>query len=474
MTLHTDAIQTYHDLLTGEVAAESQVQLEAQQQRRGLFFGDRPLCTVLRPRFFTPAQFHFIQQRTGLLLSAFAKIHEAGLADKSFRAQFGLTDWEDELVQHDPGFRPASPTSRLDAFFIPHPLPLSLEERGVNSPLPVGEGPGGEGLLRFTEYNAETPAAPAYNDALTEVFYTLPVMSQFMRRYQVLPLPARPGVMHVLLESYRHWLGRREAPRIAIIDWREVPTYSEFVLFNDYFKAQGLECIITDPREVEYRSGKLMAGDYHITLIYKRILIAELYEREGLNHPIFRAVREGAVCMVNPFACKMLYKKASLAVLSDERNAPLFTPAERQAIAEHIPWSRVVEERHTEYDGQPVDLIPFIHHNRERLVLKPNDDYGGRGIVLGWTVDESEWAQAVQTALSTPYIVQERIDIPSEPYPSLENGQLQIYERMLDTAPFVFHGDSVYSCLTRLSTAKLLNVTAGGGSTVPTFLVDAR
>jgi hypothetical protein len=29
-------------------------------------------------------------------------------------------------------------------------------------------------------------------------------------------------------------------------------------------------------------------------------------------------------------------------------------------------------------------------------------------------------------------------------------------------------------CLTRLSTASLLNVTAGGGSTVPTFVVDKR
>jgi len=29
-------------------------------------------------------------------------------------------------------------------------------------------------------------------------------------------------------------------------------------------------------------------------------------------------------------------------------------------------------------------------------------------------------------------------------------------------------------CLTRLSTAALLNVTAGGGSTVPTFIVEKR
>jgi hypothetical protein len=45
---------------------------------------------------------------------------------------------------------------------------------------------------------------------------------------------------------------------------------------------------------------------------------------------------------------------------------------------------------------------------------------------------------------------------------------------MLDTAPFVFYGEYVDGCLTRLSTASLLNVSAGGGSTVPTFVVEER
>jgi len=38
----------------------------------------------------------------------------------------------------------------------------------------------------------------------------------------------------------------------------------------------------------------------------------------------------------------------------------------------------------------------------------------------------------------------------------------------------VCHGDYAEGCLTRLSTAALLNVTAGGGSTVPTFVVERR
>lgn len=445
-----DVIHRYHDLLTPQLAADSQAQLTAVQHQRGLAFGDRPLCTVLRPRFLTREQYRFLCECVRRLLRAFDKAYRAALADAVFRKQFLLLPEEEELIQHDPGFASCSPTGRLDAFFV------------------------SEQDFRFTEYNAETPAAAAYTDCLGEVFLGLPILREFLRSYHVHPVPARTGVLHALLDSFQQWSHSRELPRIAILDWKEVPTYSEFVLFEQFIKAHGFPCIIADPREVEYRQGKLYAGDFHITLIYKRVLIGELLQRGGLDHPVVRAVRDNAVCMVNPFRCKILYKKASFAVLSDERNAHLFDADDRAAIAAHIPWTRVVAERTTTHNGQSVDLVPFIHRNRANLVLKPNDDYGGRGIFLGWTVAAATWEKAVQTALAEPYIVQERINLPSEPYPSYESGKLHIFDRMLDTAPFTFYGAYMDGCLTRISTAALLNVTAGGGSTVPTFLVERR
>jgi hypothetical protein len=54
------------------------------------------------------------------------------------------------------------------------------------------------------------------------------------------------------------------------------------------------------------------------------------------------------------------------------------------------------------------------------------------------------------------------------------DGRVEIYDRMIDTNPFIWNGSYVDGCLTRLSTVALLNVTAGGGSTVPTFVVDLR
>jgi hypothetical protein len=447
-----DAIETWHELLTDEMAGESQARLDEEQARRGMLFGERPLCSVLRPRFLTPDQYRGIRAGVETLLGAFGSAHVAAVRDAGFRAQFRLLDWEERLVHDDPGFASFSPTSRLDAFFDPE-----------------------AGSLLFTEYNAETPAAPAYMDVLSDVFLALPVMGRFLQSHVVHPLPARPGVLHALMTAFRQWSGRpRELPRIGILDWKEVPTYSEFVFFREYFESHGLACTIADPREVEYVNGRLMAGDFHVTLIYKRVLIDELVDRMGLDSPVVRAVRDGAVCMVNPFRCKILYKKASLAVLGDERNAHLFTADELKAISAHVPWTRIVEERKTLHRGIEIDLVPWIAENREWLVLKPNDDYGGRGIVLGWTVGQEEWDAALRTALDTPYVVQERIMLPREPFPSLVDGRVLITDRMLDIAPFVTHGTQVDGCLTRLSTDPLLNVTAGGGSSVATMLVERR
>ena len=445
------AIERYHALLTPDVAAESQALLDEQLVSRGLFFGDRALCTVLRPRLLLGEQYAFVQRQCALLLAAFARALDAALSDPAVLDRFGLDDWERTLVSFDPGFRDASPTSRLDAFYD------------------ADAGP-----LYFTEYNAETPAGLAYGDALSDAFLALPVVGQFLREYELRPIPARHGVLHPLLDSFRSWRGTREQPRIAILDWREVPTYSEFVLFERYFHGLGIPCVIADPRDVEYANGKLRCGDFHITLIYKRVLLSELVARGGIDHPVIRAVRDGAACMVNPFRCKILHKKASLAVLSDERNAHLFTPEQRDTIDAHVPWTRVVEERATAYQGDRIDLLPWIAASREELVLKPNDEYGGKGIVLGWEVDDDTWADALRTAIEAPHIVQRRIRLPTEPYPSFVDGSVRITDRMVDLAPFVAHGRYVEGCLTRLGTTPLLNVTAGGGSTVPTFVAARR
>jgi len=302
----------------------------------------------------------------------------------------------------------------------------------------------------------------------------MPVMRRFVKDWDARALPARHTVLQALLDCWEQFSGGRTKPRIAIVDWDEVPTQSEFRLFQDYFRRQGYECDIVAPQEVSFVSGELRGPDGTIDVIYKRVLLHELVERGGLDHAIFQAVRAGAVCMVNPPSCKILHKKASLAVLSDERNASLFSPDERQMIDATIPWTRVVETRSTVVAGRQTDLLEHVAANRDQLVLKPNDEYGGKGIVLGWEVSDAEWQSSLATALADRYIVQQRIALPTEPFPSLVGGKAQLIDRMVDTAPYVAGGDYLDGCLSRLGTAALINVTAGGGSQTPSFIVERR
>ena len=446
------AIAAWHAILEDDaIAQETSSLMTSQLSGRGLVFGGRPLCTVLRPRLVTRAQYDRVQDLTRRLMPAFDAILAAALSDAGVRSQFRLAEWEEGLVGIDPGFRAGSPTSRLDYF---------VDDES--------------GQISLTEYNAETPAGAGYNDALADMFSDLPVTRRFARDWEVLPLPTRHGVIRVVLDAWASWRGVREVPQIGIIDWKEVPTASEFEIFREHFRQLGIPCSIVDPRDAEYDGTTLRFAGVPVTLLYKRVLLHELAERGGADHPVFRAVRDGKVCMVNPLRCKILHKKASLAALTDERNAHLLTPEQHAAVGECVPWTRVVEERKTLFHGEHVDLLPHAAQHRDRLVLKPNDDYGGAGIVLGWTVDDDTWSAALRTAVEQPYVIQERVAIPSQGFPSLVEGRSEVIDRMYDTAPFLCDGAYAEGWLCRLSTAALLNVSAGGGSTVPTFLVQPR
>ena len=55
--------------------------------------------------------------------------------------------------------------------------------------------------------------------------------------------------------------------------------------------------------------------------------------------------------------------------------------------------------------------------------------------------------------------------------PSIIDGELRFDERYLDLDPYVWDGERVEGCGVRLSKLALLNVSAGGGSATPMFII---
>lgn len=159
----SDAIRHYHEILEQDGVAEAtDADMRRKLRERGLYFGDRPLCVVLRPYFYAEDDWAFIKSALDTLLTAFMKVHSVALADAGARAQLRLDDYEETLLPYDRASVPPWSSSRLDTFF-------QVDER----------------ILKCVEYNAETPAGIGYADTLTDVFLSLEPMQRFQQRYRL-------------------------------------------------------------------------------------------------------------------------------------------------------------------------------------------------------------------------------------------------------------------------------------------------
>jgi uncharacterized circularly permuted ATP-grasp superfamily protein len=451
-TMLREAVSRYHDLLSeGDLAETSRAMLDDGLERTKLIFGGRRLSPYLRPHFVTETDFARITVVCETVWNAIEKVKDAAIANPLLLNELGLTEIERDLVSIDPGYRAVSPTARLDSFLT-------------------------EDAYSFVELNGESPAGIAYADTAFEIFSSLPVMKRFAEQYHLRTFEGRQQMLDILARAYEEFLGRRpdRKPQIAIVDLKGMPTQKEFELFKEFFEANGYPTLICSPDELEFANGELRSGDFRIDIVYKRLLVNEYLPIAEQYPALLDAYRARAFCMVNSFRSKLIHKKALFAVLTDERHAALFSADEQAAIRTHVPWTRQVRAGHSDYRGDKIDLLEFIAAHRDRLVLKPNDDYGGHGIYIGWNTDEIAWDDAMHTALADgDYLVQERVPTAREVFPAvLDDGSIDFAEQLVDLDPLLFLG-KVGSAFTRLSYTELANVSSGGGM-VPTFIISEK
>jgi hypothetical protein len=440
------AADDYHRLLRDEggLAEELQARFLDRMREAKLTFGGRVLCPFPRPNFVAPADYAAIG---GVCRAIFAAIEKlAAHLGEALWQRVDVSDEERELVAIDPGYKRLSPSARMDSFLT-------------------------TSAYQFVELNAETPAGIAYNEVLVDLFLELEVVKRFQDRWTLTRFKARERLLDTLLSCYRQSGGKAAKPTIAIVDYEEVPTRTEHHLFRDFFESQGYPAIVCDPRQLTYEGGLLRHDGKPIDVVYKRLLVNELLERKQANAAFLKAASERAATVVNPFRCKPIHKKAIFAVLTDDELQRLFSEDERAAIAAHVPWTRRVVEGVTQRRGEQIELVPFVRRNRERLVMKPNDEYGGKGVFIGWECSESDWDAALQQALQASYVVQDKVELQRMAFPELAP-ELRFRELVVDLDPFVFEGE-VEGFLTRLSGSSLANVTSGGGQ-IPSFLVEPR
>lgn len=421
------------------IGSELFERLLATQRELGLLHGNRPTCPFLRPHVLTRTQYMAIKSAAEIIAGAFEKLVARALEHQPLLDNFGLTPAEEQMARIDPGYSTLCVTSRLDAYL-------------------TGSG------FQFLEYNAENPAGISDQMQLEKILLELPHMRAFLDQHEHWTPKPHERLLDSLLATYREWGGQEPSPQIAIVDWEGVSTASEFDVLKHYFESEGNRTAIVDPHALEYDGECLKSGTFRIDIVYKRVIIHEFLEKFDDTQPLARAYRERNVCMANSFRAKVAHKKAGFAVLSDPQYANLFTEIELSTFRRHIPWTRIVRDGVTSFDQSERDLGEILRSERERLVLKPNDDYGGQGVVMGWECSSDEWEQTIADAFARDYVVQERVPVKKVAIPRFADNGVRSDEMFVDFNPFLFQ-NRMEGGLVRLSASSLCNVSSGGGQT---------
>ncbi len=448
MKLQDDAPARYHKILESpdfrDMAwAES---IQHQMSEHNLAPGGRYVCPVMRPHFVTRRQYEAMSKAAEILYSAIERIRVMMVSSPALLNRLEMLPAEKMLAAVNPGYPFLAVTSLLDT-------QLS------------------NGSFQFVATDTYGPSGVVYQDALSDLFYDCGPVKQLRKKHKLAKVAGMKKLLQSLLTAYKV-TGKKKFPRIAIVEFR--PPFRntpgpEHVMMAEHFRRAGYPTEVVTPDQLDYRNGQLCRGDFGIEIVYRMVSAQEFLVRFSLTHPLVRAYRDGAVCMVNSFQTEMLQKKAIFGLLTDEAITSKFPAVERKAIREHLPWTRVVQASKTTYEGKEIDLPEFILHNREKLVLKPNDAAADLHSYYGIDTNEAGWERALKSARRNSYVVQERVDLPRAAFPVYQYGQMELRPMEIEVHPHIYLG-KLGGCSTQIRDATTGFSTLEG--ITPTFVLE--
>lgn len=445
---HEQAVADYHELIGRDLqASEDQLRLlQHLQIERKATFGDRPMAHSLRPTFLTESTYNAVQDTVYLIRQAVLNIATRHFNDEHIlKEELGMEDWEIELASIPTNVIRLSALSRMDSFLT-------------------------KDSFKFVEINGESPAGIAYLHELGRMYRELPIFQEFEKTHPVRFVSPMEHTLAALNFIYHEQFdGKAERPTIAIVDKLDVPTIHEFRLLQLYFERMGHRCVVVDPRALSCRDGWIYADDIRIDILYRRLLLNEFYEMKDECQAFLQGYIAQKTCYLNTFRTKLVHKKAIFSFLTDERYTAHLSNEQKEAIHQHIPWTRMLRPEKTTFRGLKIDLVEFVRNNRQYFVIKPNDEYGGKGVTLGFSASQQEWDEAIEQSTKERFVVQETVDIHREPFLVKAGGSWEMVPTIIDLDPYL-NGPLMGGCLTRTSASNLANVTAGGG-TLPMFIL---
>lgn len=323
---------------------------------------------------------------------------------------------------------------------------------------------GADGTMYVLEDNLRVPSGVSYMLENRQIMKR--VFPELFETTRIMPVDNYPSQLYQTLAALSPRTG--VSPVIVVL----TPGIYNSAYFEHSYLAQEMSVklaegsdLVVDENDIVYL--KNITGLQRVDVIYRRI-DDEFLDPEAFNPEsvlgvsgLMRAWRKGNVAIAN----------APGAGVADDKVVYTFVPKIIKYYLDQEPILQNVPSYLCMYDDQR----EYVLNNLDKLVVKPANESGGYGMLIGPRSTKKERAEFAELIRANPrnYMAQPTLDISTGP--TLIKGELA--PRHLDLRPFVLQSNKLYVTmggLTRVALTKgslVVNSSQGGGSK-DTWIVD--
>jgi hypothetical protein len=261
--------------------------------------------------------------------------------------------------------------------------------------------------------------------------------------------------IEMFIAEWRHQRGDAPMGRVAIVDDAPSAQYlaPEFELLQQLFRRHGLAAVIADPKELDWREGKLWRQGAAVDMVYNRL--TDFYLAEPEHRALREAYEAGSVVLTpHPRAHALHADKRNLIALSDEALLAAWgaTEADRELLKAVVPQTRMVR----------AERADELWTGRRRLFFKPVAGYGGKAAYRGDKLTRRVWSEI----LAGDFVAQELVP-PGERAIEVDGVQSDL---KFDVRAYTYEG-KVLLLAARMYSGQTTNFRTPGGGFAPVVVV---
>ena len=337
----------------------------------------KPVPFLYHPMFWTEKDIDNFKKINDMIMSITNKITDRFLKDENFRDKFRYPDFLNDLIAIDNGYDINAPIGRFDIFYEDYDN------------------------FKFCEINTDGSSAMNEDNILARILGESKALKDFGKEYKLEYFELLDSWVKESLKIYDSYDKKVDKPNVAIVDFVESGTPNEFEDFKKTYIKNGYNCIIADPRDLQYRDGILYKDDYRIDLIYRRIVTFELVDKIDQIDDFIAAYKDRAVCVIGSIRSQIMHNKIIFSILHEDDTLEHLSEDEIDFIKNHIPYTKIFAEDEK--------IFEEVLNNKNKYILKPMDLNASQGVFAGRDFTNNEWEIRLKEAWGNDYIYQEFI-----------------------------------------------------------------